>query len=184
MRGSRKLAAVGMAHCRPLGRRRRTRHTLAFVTTVGDDAAGTLVERAEGVARRAHGRQVDKAGLPYIGHPERVAAAVAGDPVAQAVAWLHDVVEDTDVTLADLRDAGLPERVVVAVDAITRRDEEPRDDYYARVANDPIALRVKRADIADNSGSQRMGLLDEATQARLRAKYAHALATLDRLAAD
>ena len=80
--------------------------------------------------------------------------------------------------LADLRAAGFPEPVIAAVDALTRRPDEPGDNYYARVAADPLALRVKRADIADNSSPERLGRLDEATQIRLRHKYAHALATL------
>ena len=103
---------------------------------------------------------------------------MTGDPQAQAAAWLHDVVEDTSTSLADLRAAGFPEPVIAAVDALTRRPDEPGDNYYARVAADPLALRVKRADIADNSSPERLGGLDEATQIRLRHKYAHALATL------
>ena len=67
-----------------------------------------LVGRAEALARSAHAGQVDKAGAPYAQHPERVAAAVTGDPQAQAAAWLHDVVEDTSTSLADLRAAGQP----------------------------------------------------------------------------
>ena len=137
-----------------------------------------LVGRAEALARSAHAGQVDKAGAPYAQHPERVAAAVTGDPQAQAAAWLHDVVEDTSTSLADLRAAGFPEPVIAAVDALTRRPDEPGDNYYARVAADPLALRVKRADIADNSSRERLGRLDEATQIPLRHKYAHALATL------
>lgn len=144
-------------------------------------SAAELVARAERIARAAHRLQVDKAGRPYAEHPARVAAAFPSDPAAAAVAWLHDVVEDTPVTLDDLRRHGFPEPLVAAVDAMTRRAHEPRDDYYARVAADPVALRVKRADIADNSGPERLGLLDPPTQARLRAKYAHALDALERL---
>jgi len=137
-----------------------------------------LVARAAAIARAAHAGQLDKAGLPYVEHPRRVAEAVGDDPLAATVGWLHDVVEDTPVTLDDLRAQGFPEAVVAAAEAITRRDEESRDDYYARVAADPLALRVKRADIADNSSHERLGRLDGATQIRLRHKYAHALATL------
>lgn len=137
-----------------------------------------LAARAETLARAAHAGQVDKAGAPYAAHPARVAAAVAGDPLAEATAWLHDVVEDTSMTLADLRDVGFPEPVLAAVDALTRRADEERDAYYARVAADPLALRVKRADIADNSGPERLAKLPEATRIRLQDKYAHALAAL------
>ncbi|MFZ1285925.1 MAG: HD domain-containing protein [Candidatus Phosphoribacter sp.] len=133
-----------------------------------------LVHQAEALARAAHKDQVDKAGLPYIHHPARVATRVVGDDLAQATAWLHDVVEDTEVTLTELAEAGFPEAVVAAVDALTRRPDEPADDYYARVAADPLALLVKRADIADNCSPERLGLLDDATQTRLLAKYTHA----------
>lgn len=69
-----------------------------------------LAARAETLARAAHAGQVDKAGAPYAAHPARVAAAVAGDPLAEAAAWLHDVIEDTGTTLADLRAEGFPSR--------------------------------------------------------------------------
>ena len=147
-----------------------------------------LVARARALATSAHAGQVDKAGAPYITHPERVAARVAGgtptgthdDAEAVAVAWLHDVVEDTAVTAADLAAAGFPGTVVAAVLALTRAPGEDPDGYYARVAADPLALRVKRADIADNTDPARVAALDPATRERLAAKYAHALAVLDR----
>lgn len=55
-----------------------------------------IVSRAKDLAIRAHADQVDKAGRPYIEHVARVAAAVSDDPVAEAVAWLHDVLEDCE----------------------------------------------------------------------------------------
>ncbi|PPK92646.1 HD domain-containing protein [Kineococcus xinjiangensis] len=147
-----------------------------------------LVAAARELAASAHAGQVDKAGAPYLSHPERVAARVAaqvpsGPAEAVAVAWLHDVVEDTSVTAEELRAAGFPERVVAAVLALTRVPGEEPDTYYARVAADPLALRVKRADIADNTDPARVAALDGATRERLAAKYAHALAVLDELSA-
>lgn len=144
-------------------------------------AGAALVEAAESVARDAHRGQVDKAGRAYVDHPARVAARVAGDPVAVAVAWLHDTVEDTGTTLEALRGLGFPAAVRDAVDALTRRDDEAPDAYYERVARDETALRVKRADIADNSDPDRLARLDEALRARLEAKYAHATRRLDEL---
>jgi hypothetical protein len=132
-----------------------------------------LVDAARRVAERAHQGQVDKAGAPYIGHPARVAARLSDD-MARAVAWLHDVVEDTDVTLDELSALGFPPEVVCAVDAMTHRDGEERTTYYRRVAGDPLALRVKHADIADNSDPGRLASLDAATRERLAAKYATA----------
>lgn len=130
-----------------------------------------LVALAEQIARRAHTGQRDQAGEPYIEHPRRVAGRVAGDPEAEAVAWLHDVVEDCPVSLQDLLDAGFPPRIVAAVDAITKRDGE-HDRYYARLAADPLARRVKLADIADNCDPQRLAALDTWTRERLVVKYA------------
>jgi (p)ppGpp synthase/HD superfamily hydrolase len=133
------------------------------------------------IARRAHEGQLDKSGRPYIGHPLRVMGRVASDR-ERMVAVLHDVVEDTGVTVEDLASAGAPEEVLRAVDAITKRPGEPFDAYLARVAANPIALTVKRADIADNSSPDRMARLDQPTQARLNDKYAKALRLLDELA--
>ena len=140
-----------------------------------------LVEAAESVARDAHRDQVDKAGRAYVDHPARVAARVADDPVAAAVAWLHDTVEDTGTTLEELRRRGFPAVVRDAVDAMTRRDDEDPDAYYERVAGDRTALRVKRADIADNSDPARLARLDAPVRERLEAKYAHATWRLDEL---
>ena len=67
-----------------------------------------LVIRAEGIARAAHDGQVDKAGMPYAEHPARVAARCAPDPAAMAAGWLHDVLEDTEVTAQTLVAHGIP----------------------------------------------------------------------------
>lgn len=138
-----------------------------------------VVEQARDLAMSAHAGQVDKAGAPYAGHPERVAARLDGDELAQAAAWLHDVVEDTSVTLEQLSEAGFPPAVVAAVDAVTRRPGEASDTYYARVAGDALAVKIKRADIADNTDPARVAALDPATRERLAAKYEHALAVLE-----
>jgi (p)ppGpp synthase/HD superfamily hydrolase len=129
------------------------------------------------LARRAHEGQLDKGGRPYIGHPLRVMGSVAGE-YERMTAVLHDVVEDTDVTLADLARLGCPEPVLTAIEAITKRAGEPAEQYLARVAANPIAVTVKRADIADNMSPDRLSRLDEPTQERLRTKYSDALRVL------
>lgn len=141
------------------------------------------VDRARALATEAHAGQVDKIGAPYIEHPariaERVRAAGDGDD-AEIVAWLHDVVEDTGVALATIdRDFG--PAIARAVDAITRRDDDEGDGYYRRVAADPLAVAVKRHDIADNAAPERTVRLDPATRERLAAKYRHALQVLDEM---
>ena len=139
----------------------------------------TLTDRARDIATRAHRGQTDKTGADYIDHPRRVAervrqyAAADQQEAAQVVAWLHDVVEDTGVTLDDLRE-DFPANVVAGVDAMTRRPGEDGDDYYRRVAAPPLARAVKQAGLDDNTDPARTALLDEDTRGRLARKYAHA----------
>lgn len=128
------------------------------------------VDRAKAIATDAHRGVTDKGGQPYIGHPARVAERVAGDEAAECVAWLHDLVEDTAMTLDDLR-AEFDEVVAAAVDAITRRDGEHSLNYYARVRANPLALKVKYADLADNTDPDRLALLEPDRQERLAKKY-------------
>ncbi|MFS8103799.1 HD domain-containing protein [Lentzea alba] len=129
------------------------------------------------LATAAHDGQVDKSGRPYIGHPLRVMASVEGEH-AQMAAVLHDVIEDTPVTADDLTARGCPAEVVDAVVALSHLPEEPQDVYLRRVAANPLAVIVKRADIADNLSPARMARLDDETQARLEIKYATALRLL------
>jgi hypothetical protein len=136
-----------------------------------------LVEKARNLAHLAHAGQVDKAGRPYIEHVARVAAAVVDDPVAEAVAWLHDVLEDCPQFREEFWQ--FPADVTWRVGWLTRLPGQPPSLYYDRIRRDPIALRVKLADVADNSDRARLALLDTATASRLRAKYAQALAFLD-----
>jgi len=116
---------------------------------VSDEHA--VVNQAICFASARHRGQVDKAGVNYILHPLRVMLALKDQsPAVQAVAVLHDVVEDTSATLEHLRIAGFPEDVVTAVDAISRGDGERYADYLLRLVENPIARRVKLADIEDN----------------------------------
>lgn len=117
-------------------------------------AYSTEVEIAKALAAKAHACQTDKAGLPYITHPERVASRLSA-PEAQVVGWLHDTVEDTDLTIDDIREQFGPE-TAAAVDAISRRDGETWSDYIDRVAANPIARQVKISDLIDNSNLSRI----------------------------
>lgn len=129
------------------------------------------------VARRAHEGQLDKSGRPYIAHPLRVMGALRNEHERMA-AVLHDVVEDTTVTLADLTEAGCPPEVLAALAAVSKQPGEDQAAYLARVAANPIALAVKLADIADNMSPDRLARLDAETQDRLRTKYESALRQL------
>lgn len=129
----------------------------------------TAIGEALGLAMKAHAGQTDKAGQPYINHVLRVALAQT-DPLRTVVALLHDVVEDTDVTLGQIvKEFGLD--VADAVYAITKQKGETYKDYVGRVRMNAVALDVKMADILDNSDPTRLGLLPEEDQCRLRRKY-------------
>lgn len=136
-----------------------------------------LIAKARKIAEQAHAGQLDKLGEPYIGHVSRVADRVHGG-LDKAVAWLHDVVEDSEWGEADLMAAGMPAEAIASVLVLAHRPHEPRSDYYARIREDSRAVRVKLADIADNTDPQRMTGLDEVTRERLTAKYAKARAAL------
>ncbi|MEV7773964.1 HD domain-containing protein [Kitasatospora sp. NPDC086791] len=139
-----------------------------------DDEYLSLAE-VEAIARRAHRGQVDKNGHPYSEHIAAVArgAAARGGSEAQiAAGWLHDTVEDDRLSREWLAVAALPEETKAIVDALTRRPDEPVEDYTARILATPGALLVKRADLAHNSDPARLASLDRATAERLAAKYA------------
>lgn len=151
---------------------------------MADLAAEALVKLAEAIARHAHFGQKDKNGHDYFAHPRavfyRVYADDESDYDGQIVAFLHDVLEDTDVTFRDLQ-AFFPDYIVDAVIALSFRfffDNETRDEYYVRVKDNPLALRVKLHDIAHNMSRKRLEKLDKATQERLIKKYTHALEVL------
>lgn len=108
------------------------------------------LERAIILAVQAHAGQVSQDGEPYILHPLRVMLRVPDEP-ARIVAVFHDAIEDTALTLADLLAQGFAPDVVQAVDAISRRQDEPYPAYMDRVAASPLAARVKLADLEDNA---------------------------------
>ena len=135
------------------------------------------VERAKALAHEAHAGQTDKAGEPYINHVARVAAAVSDDPLAECVAWLHDVLEDCPPEYCNRLLFDYPVEIFRLVSALTRWKYRPRT-YYARIRESHVSLRVKLADIADNSDPERLAKLDAETADRLRRKYAKALRIL------
>ncbi|GAB4094854.1 HD domain-containing protein [Brachybacterium horti] len=143
-----------------------------------------LVARAQSIARRAHEGQTDKLGEDYIAHPQRVAECALYMAPAKdrfdcvAAGWLHDVVEDSEVTLEDLRSHGMPDRILDAVDCLTKRDGTSRADYFARIREHRIARVVKAADLAENCDPDRAFRLPSSTRYRLSAKYAESWAML------
>jgi (p)ppGpp synthase/HD superfamily hydrolase len=128
------------------------------------------------LAYEAHHGQLDRSGVPYIFHPARVAAGFTNEAMA-CVAWLHDVVEDTDVTLEDIRLAGFGIVICDALRLMTHDKSLPYMDYVRRLAKNPIAKAVKLADLRDNMDVSRLSVVDDAAKKRL-AKYLEAYSYL------
>lgn len=134
-----------------------------------------MLELAERIARIAHRGQAYGDGGDYVAaHVAKVVANVAATPgareVHRAAAWLHDVIEDTNLTAEDLLALGVPEEVVRIVLILTKRKGEPYFEYIARVKLDADAVIVKRADLRANC--------NESTPARLLERNVIALTEL------
>ncbi len=136
----------------------------------------STLERAIAIAVEAHAGQSDKGGAPYVLHPLRVMLTVSTDE-ERIAAVLHDVVEDCPAWSLDrLRSEGFSDAVVGALDALTRRGGESYEAFVARAGKNPIARRVKLADLADNSDVSR--LRREPTEADRRRLERYRRATL------
>lgn len=136
----------------------------------------STLERAIKIAEKVHTGQVDKGGAPYIEHPLRLMKRLFSAE-EKIVAVLHDVVEDGEVTLAELRTEGFSDEVVDAVDSLTRRAEEPYDLFILRAASNDLARRVKLADLFDNCDLSRIPDPGPADFERLK-KYQGAIRTI------
>jgi (p)ppGpp synthase/HD superfamily hydrolase len=124
--------------------------------------------RALAIAAVAHETQTDKNGAPYLLHVIRVMQGVpAQHAAARIAAVLHDLVEDTDWTLERLAAEGFSPDVLAAVDALTRRPDEPYADFITRAAAHPLARLVKRADLEDNMDLRRLAGLSPQVHERL-----------------
>jgi len=134
------------------------------------------VGKAFEFALRAHHGQRDRAGQAYIGHVVRVCDRLEND-TDRIVGLLHDVVEDTEITLDRIR-AEFGAEVAEAVGCLTHAQDEPLEDYLARVMSNGIARRVKAADLADNSDPVRLSILPPEDRERLLKKYAKSQAAL------
>ena len=130
-------------------------------------------EKAYEIAKKAHLGQVDKAGEDYIKHPEKVASFVNSDE-EKAVAYLHDVIEDTELTLEDLREYGFSEEVLKAVDVITKKKGQDYQTYLNSVKENKLARVVKLADLRHNSDLTRLINITEKDRER-KEKYQKAI---------
>lgn len=127
----------------------------------------------------AHKDQVDKSGMPYVFHPFHLAEQMT-DEATTVTALLHDVVEDTDYTLNDLRAMGFPAEAVDAIAMMTHDPEVPYLDYVAKIKTNPVARAVKLADLRHNSDLSRLDTVDEKALERVE-KYRRAIRLLEGL---
>lgn len=123
------------------------------------------------LATNAHSGQFDKGGRPYILHPLKVMHYLkTEDEELQCMALGHDVIEDTNTTYQDLRAAGMSERVIDGIRALTKVPGETLDEYKARIFANTDAMRVKLCDLRHNTDIRRLKGVTEKDIARM-AKY-------------
>ena len=125
----------------------------------------------------AHKDQIDKSGMPYVFHPFHLAEQMA-DENTTIVALLHDVIEDTEYTLDDLRKFGFAEDVLSAISLMTHADDVPYMEYVVKIKTNPIAKAVKLADLKHNSDMSRLDQITQTDEERAK-KYKQAIELLE-----
>lgn len=135
-----------------------------------------ICHKAYSVAEKYHKNQVDKAGKEYMSHLTVVASSFMAQDLI-VVALLHDVLEDTPCTEADLLRHEIPEDLIASVKTLTRKHGEPYFEYIARVKQDPRAVEVKLADLKHNMDESRFANPADYPLS-LRKRYAKAIALL------
>jgi (p)ppGpp synthase/HD superfamily hydrolase len=128
-----------------------------------------MLNKAIIIAAQAHEGQLDKCGEPYILHPLRVMLKMHTE-VERICAVLHDVVEDTNITLEDLRGEGFSEEIIGILDCLTKREKEEYDNYITRILSNEIACKIKLSDLEDNMDPNRIHCFTEKVFSRLE-KY-------------
>ena len=132
-----------------------------------------MIDIALAISKKAHAGQVDKAGIDYIQHPVYVASQVKTEQ-EKAVALLHDVLEDSDITAADLLAYGLSNEVVTAVQTLTKKKGQSYQDYLEKVKSNNLARVVKLADLKHNSDLSRLKSVSDTDRERVK-KYKNAI---------
>ena len=131
-----------------------------------------LTKMAMKLCFEAHNGQTDKNGIPYVFHPYHLAEQMT-DEISTVCALLHDVVEDTDYTFEDMKEMGFPDEVIAVLKLLTHDGEVPYMEYVRCLSDDPVARRVKLADLAHNSDLTRLDKVDEKALQRVE-KYKQA----------
>ena len=136
-----------------------------------------MTRKAMKIAYNAHAGQADKTGIPYIYHPIHLAESMS-DENSVITALLHDVAEDTNITIDDLAREGFHEDILTALTLLTHNPAEEYMDYISRLSTCPLARKVKLADLRHNSDVTRLDSIDEKTARRLE-KYSRAIRLLE-----
>ncbi|EHJ00882.1 hypothetical protein CDLVIII_4370 [Clostridium sp. DL-VIII] len=137
-----------------------------------------MLEEAIIIAASAHQGQVDKGGNPYILHPLAVMLSLE-DETERICAVLHDVIEDTDITLEYLKKAGFSNEVLIALDALSRRKDESYDEFIDRIIKNKMACHVKLADLKHNMDLSRIKQPSKKDYDRIK-KYQKAVKALSK----
>lgn len=116
-----------------------------------------MTKKALKICFETHKEQLDKSGLPYIFHPFHLAEQM-DDADSVCVALLHDTIEDTNITFNDLINEGFNTNVINALKLLTHNDNSDYMDYVKRIKTNPLATKVKLADLKHNSDLTRLDL--------------------------
>lgn len=116
-----------------------------------------MTKKALKICFKAHINQVDKTGVPYVFHPFHLAEQM-DDEESVCLALLHDVVEDTSMTFEDLINEGFSEKIISALRLLTHLDSTPYMEYIQKIKENPLAKKVKLADLRHNSDLSRLDL--------------------------
>ncbi|CAM3997190.1 GTP pyrophosphokinase [Vibrio aerogenes CECT 7868] len=146
--------------------------------TKDEYAAGkkNRLDMAIQIATQAHSGQFDKGGQPYILHPLRVMFQFDSEK-ERIVAVLHDVIEDSNITLNEIKGNGFSDEIIEALDCLSRRQDENYDEFIDRVLTNQLACMIKIEDIKDNLNVTRLNNIKEKDLKRLY-KYHQALSRL------
>ena len=136
-----------------------------------------MINKALRISFDAHKNQVDKSDIPYVYHPFHLAEQM-DDEKSVIVALLHDVVEDSDYTIEDLKDVGFDKDILDAISLLTHKRYVPYMEYIKKIKPNPLAKKVKIADLKHNSDISRNEIIDIKSQKRFK-KYREALAILE-----
>ena len=136
-----------------------------------------MTKKALALCFEAHKDQKDKSGLPYIFHPFHLAEQME-DEDTTIVALLHDVIEDTEYTIEDLKKAGFSQNIISAIALMTHDPQVPYMEYVRAIKSNPIARAVKLADLRHNSDMTRLDIITQRDEERAQ-KYLDAIVILE-----